>query len=293
MSGNIGLPASSKGTIQFTLNYDLNVLETLKSGTAVLDDRTRRRETHAVLFESGYSITDKWSVDLFLPFVRQERTINQPNLVEDFVATQGLGDAVVLVKHAVTAKVTLGIGVKLPTGASDRTRENGLPLNADLQPGSGALDQLLYANYRTNIGSRPSMTFSGTLIHRFTGSNNSYLGSSTYEFGNETQVVTALADRVVLGPLLLDPSIKVRFRIQGRDQFNGIDFPSSGGAFVFVNPGISAAINPDLSFQFNMSLPVYANVNDTQLSPTYRINTGLYLTIRKKESSESTIPNFN
>ena len=293
MSGNIGLPTSNRGTFQFTLNYDWNVLETLKAGSETLDDRTRRRETHALLFEGGYSFTDRLSLDLFLSFVRQERTINQPGLPQDFVATQGLGDAVLLLKYAVLRNLTAGFGMKLPTGAADRTRDNGLPLNADLQPGSGALDQVLYLNYSTELGFRPSMTIGGTAIHRFTGTNNSYLGASSYRFGNETQLIGAFADRVAVGPLLLDPSLKVRFRKQGRDQFDGADFPSSGGTFVFINPGVAVAINTKLSYQVNVSLPVYTNVYDTQLSPTFRINTGLYLTLQKKDASPSIIPNFN
>ncbi|MEM9324523.1 MAG: hypothetical protein AAGA85_02660 [Bacteroidota bacterium] len=293
MSGNIGLPAANKGTWQFSLNYDLNFLETLKAGSEVLDDRSRRRETHSLLLESGYSITDRLSVDLFLSFVRQERTINPIGLPQDFVATQGLGDAVVLIKYAIWPKITAGFGMKLPTGASDRTRDSGLPLNADLQPGSGALDQLLYLNYSTDVRFRPSMTVGSTVIHRFTGTNNSYLGSSSYRFGNETQVTASIADRIAIGRLLLDPSLNLRLRIQGRDQFNNIDFPSSGGTFLFINPGLAVVLNTKLSYQLNVALPIYAHVNDTQLSPTYRINTGFFFTLPRKSQSQFIIPNVN
>ncbi len=286
MSGNIGLPSSEKGTWQFTVNYDLNVLETLKAGTETLDDQSRRRETHAALIEAGYTISNKWSVDLFLSFVRQERTINQRGFSEDFVYTQGIGDGVLLVKYKVTPKFTAGIGAKLPIGASDRVRSNGTFLNADLQPGSGAWDQVVYGSYTTQLSFRPTLTLSATGIHRFTGTNNNYfdngVSSSTYTFGDETQFIVALADRFILGSVIIDPSLKVRYRRAGRDFFNDAEFPASGGDFVFVNPGLSYAINPKLSYQFNVELPVFARVTDTQLSPTVRFNTGVFVVLPKK-----------
>lgn len=286
MSGNIGLPSSEKGTWQFTANYDLNVLETLKSGTETLDDRSRRRETHAALFEVGYSLSDKWSVDLFLSLVRQERTINQRGFSEDFVYTQGVGDGVLLVKYKLTPKFTAGLGMKLPIGASDRIRSNGTFLNADLQPGSGAWDQVLYLSYTSQLSFRPTLTFSATGIHRFTGTNNNYfdngISSSTYTFGDETQFIVALADRLTFGSIIIDPSLKLRYRKAGRDFFNDAEFPASGGDFVFVNPGLSYAINPKLSYQINVELPIFSRVTDTQLSPTVRFNVGFFVVLPRR-----------
>ncbi len=288
MSGNIGLPSSEKGTWQFTANYDLNVLETLKAGSETLDDRSRRRETHAALIEAGFSINEKWSVDLFLSFVRQERTINQRGFSQDFVYTQGIGDGVLLVKYKVTPKITAGIGVKLPIGSSDRLRANGAFLNADLQPGSGAWDQVLYGSYTTQLSFRSTLTLSATGIHRFTGTNNNYfdngVSSSTYAFGDETQFLIALADRLTFGSMIIDPSIKFRYRRAGRDFFNDAEFPASGGDFIFVNPGLSYALNPKLSYQFNVELPLFSKVTDTQLSPTVRFNTGFFVVLPRKVS---------
>ncbi len=286
MSGNIGLPASDKGTWQFTLNYDWNNLETLKAGSDRLNDDSRRRETHSILVESGYSFSEKLSLDLFFSFVRQERTINQRGLAEDFTYTQGVGDAVALLKYSIYPRLTLGLGLKLPVGSSDRTRPGGLPLNADLQPGSGAWDQIIYANYTTSLKYRPSFTLLSTIIHRFTGTNSSYLSNSTYAFGDETQVIMGVADRILAGKLLLDPSLKFRFRKAARDQFDGQNFPASGGTFVFVNPGLSLPLTPKITYQINVELPLYAKVYETQLSPSIRVNTGFFFTLPRKQSFE-------
>ena len=75
ISGNLGLPPGSGGTWQFSLGNDINVLKTLMDGREVLDDQSRERVTQSILFQSGYSITNRFSADLFFSYVKQERTI--------------------------------------------------------------------------------------------------------------------------------------------------------------------------------------------------------------------------
>lgn len=291
MSGNVGLPKADQGTWQFSLNYDFNNLDTFVTGTEKLNDNSRRRETHSLMLESGYSFTDKLSADIFLSFVRQERTINQFGNT-DFTYTQGLGDAVVLVKYRLLPFLTLGGGLKLPFGKANKTRESGIPLNADLQPGSGALDQILYINASHQLSDRPSFTYFGTGIIRFTGVNDDYFGQ-TYEFGNETQVTIGASDRLTLGSILLDPSLKFQYRKSSADQFNGSDFPASGGQFLFINPGLSVAITPDVSYQVNISLPIHADVEDAQVTPTYRLNTGVFVKLTRKAKFNQDLIDIN
>ena len=280
MSNNIGLPTAEKGFLQVNLNYDWNNLTTLKQETFTLQDNSRQRATHSLLLEIGYSITDKLSVDLFVPTIRQERTIRS-SAGENFVFTEGMGDVVILPKYAITSQITVGIGIKLPTGSSDK-RINGIALNADLQPGSGATDGIFYFAFQNYTKKRPSLGYFGNIIYRQTGNNDSYLGNSTYSFGNELQLIAGLADRFAISSVLIDPSFKLRYRIAGRDLFDESEFPGSGGRFLFVNPGLSVTILKELSWQINASIPVHTFVNDTQLSPTIQINTGLQFKINLK-----------
>ena len=282
MSGNIGMPASNKGTLQFNINYDLNNLQTFKDGRNTVNDRTRERQTHSVLFEFGYSITERLSVDGFFSFVRQERDIETRPNERDFTYTQGIGDAVFLLKYRILKPLTIGYGVKAPLGSSDRTSD-GLSLTADLQPGSGAWDNLLYANYSQQFNFRPSLSYFGTVIYRITGENDQYLESSRYEFGNETQLIAGVSDRFNIGTKMFDPALRFRYRHAERDQFDGFGFPGSGGRFLFINPGVTWVISDRFSYQFNFELPLYADVNEVQLSPSFRINTGIYISFGKRK----------
>ena len=141
LSGNLGLPVADQNTWQFSLSYDLNVLQTLKTGTEKLDERNRKRTTHSIMFETGYTFSKRFSADIFLSYIRQERNIRNPGLPSQNLHTSGIGDAVLLLKYNIITEgpvvLTIGVGPKLPTGASDLTK-NGILLGADLQPGSGA-----------------------------------------------------------------------------------------------------------------------------------------------------------
>ena len=281
MSGNIGMPNANKGVLQVSLSYDLNSLNTLKVGSETLDDATRVRQTHSALVELGYSITDKLSVDALIPYIRQERTTNRNTAFENFTYTQGLGDISLLLKYKVFSWINLGGGIKTPTGKDDIIASFGIPESADLQPGSGAWDYILYGNAIREIPFRKTFTVSSTLLYRFRGVNNDF-GNRSYQFGDEFQVIIGLADRFLLGTQILDPSIRARFRKAGRDFSNDNESPGSGGEFLFLNPGITWAITPSFNYQFNVELPVYSNVQETQLSPTFRVNTGLAIRLFDK-----------
>ncbi|MDN5203432.1 hypothetical protein QQ008_18745 [Fulvivirgaceae bacterium BMA10] len=289
ISSNVGLPAGAAKSLQVTLNYDLNVLKTLKEGTRELADGSRERTTQSFLLGLSYTISDRFAVDGLFSYIRQERFIVRSN---DRVVTNGFGDAVFLLKYRVTAPVNtkhqffIGGGIKLPTGASDLKNNQGLTLILDLQPGSGALDQIAWANYIGQLKFRPSMNFISTFTYRFTGKNNEYLGTQVYELGEELQFVVGLSDRLFIKNVILDPSISLRYRFAGHDQNDGLDQPSTGGDWLFLEPSISYAINPNFSVNAMVNVPIYSRVDGTQLSPTMRFNAGIHYNINLKKKDD-------
>ncbi len=287
ISGNLGLPPGNIGTWQFSLGYDINVLKTLMEGREVLDDQSRERVTQSILFQSGYTLSTRFSADVFLSYVKQERIINQFGRT-DFTTTNGIGDAAFLLKYNLTKpsskkiSFTIAAGPKIPTGRSDLTRKDGIPLNADLQPGSGSWDGLLWANGRYSLDFRPSFTISSTAIYSIKGKNNQYLGSQTYQFGNELQAIISVNDNFLVGKRMFDASLNLRYRKALRDRFNDQDMPSTGGQWLFLAPGLAYNVTPNITVNANFEIPVYKQVEGTQLSPTYRINAGAFFKINRK-----------
>ena len=281
VASNLGMPASEAGTLQTSIGYDVNVLETLKSGNTRLDDDSRSRKTKSYLLELGYSISDRFSIDAFLSYVKQERNIFQFNNT-NFSSTSGIGDAVLLLKYRAfqsstsNASLHLGIGTKLPTGASDLTNEQGLTLNADLQPGSGAFDWISWGQYNYELPASPSTVINASVIHSVKGTNTNYLGSQNYRFGNELQVALGISHRIIVNSQILDPSLIFRYRLQKEDRIDNFITPSTGGNWLFLTPGLSYWINPNLSFEGIFSLPIRSDITGTQVTPTYRFRTSLF-----------------
>ena len=284
LSGNLGLPIADQNTWQFSLSYDLNVLQTLKTGTEKLDERNRKRITHSILFETGYTFSKRFSADIFLSYVRQERNIRNPGLPSQNVHTNGIGDAVLLLKYNILIEgpvvLTIGIGPKLPTGASDLTK-NGILLGADLQPGSGAWDGIFWSYLVHQLSSRKSTNLSLVSSLRITGTNQDFRQSQSYRFGNEFQLIAGISDRILLGKILVDPSLSIRYRKALQDETDRIEIPNTGGDWIFINPAIGISISKQLAFNFGFELPLYANITGTQLTPSYRINTGFFYIINR------------
>ena len=263
------------------------MLRTLKEDSNELKDNSRDRITRSILAEVSYGFTERIAADVFMSYVIQERTINQFGKT-DFISTHGLRDMVLLFKYRISnprdtrQNLMIGIGSKIPTGRSDFTREDGIILSADLQPGSGAWDALMYGFYNRSFGFRPSMGFSASVVYGLKGINPDYFNGQSYQFGNEILAQLAIVEKFTLGKQIFDLGLTLRYRHQGEDEFNQRAFPNTGGYFLFLTPVTTYFITSGMSLNFSADLPIYAHVTGTQLAPTYRFNIGVFLLINKK-----------
>lgn len=286
LSNNIGLDFLNKGGLQIGVTYDYNYLNTLNNGTENLDDNSRLRITHSGLLNLGYAITDNISTEILLTWVNQRRKITQISTTLD--QTSGIGDGIVLFKYRFKKflgenNFAIGIGSKLPLGSSTKTNNQGITFNADLQPGSNAFDVIYFLQYNKSTVFRPSFTIGSRLVYRATGTNNDYLGDTTYKFGNELQAYLSFSDQFLINKTLIGPSLSFKYRHADLDKIGGSDLNNTGGDWIFVIPNFSIDLGANIAFLARAELPVYSNVRGTQLTPTYRISTGLLITLTPKQ----------
>ncbi|RLD20920.1 MAG: hypothetical protein DRI69_05265, partial [Bacteroidetes bacterium] len=121
----------------------------------------------------------------------------------------------------------------------------------------------------------------GTISYRATGSNKTYLEDQTYTFGDEFQITAGIADRFLIGNQIFDPSVSFKYRKVQSDNRDEFDLPSTGGEWVFIRPGLIYQATPIISIQSNIELPLYANLNGTQVTTTYRINVSVIVSFQK------------
>ena len=281
LSGNIGLPYADDQSLQVSLSYDLNLLRDLKAGTETLNDNSRERTTNTYLLQIGYSFSPRISFEVLLPYITQKREITQFGRVTE-TSTSGLGDLAVLLKYSLVNNpswlLQAGAGLKFATGSSNEM-DGPITLTADLQPGSGASDALLWSSASYIFGNRPSMSLNAVVSCRITGSNDEYLNVFTYEFGNEVSAILGMADQFVLGGSVFNPSLALRYRKAQTDRQNDVELPNTGGEWLFLKPGIIYKLPSNKSLSLNTEIPLIADVGGTQLTPTIRVNLGFLFTI--------------
>ena len=292
LSGNIGFTGAEAGTLQAELSYDLNYLETLKDGSEVYQGNSRRRITQSLLLKSGYSITRWLAVDALFTYVFQERQVSV--LDQTFrVNTRGVGDALILPKFTLSNistsghEIQLGLGLKVPLGRTDVKDERGITLNADLQPGSGSWDMITWTYFARQFRSRPSMVVSVRILARFNGMNQEYLGTQTYQFGRSGQVYLSLGDQLLIGNKIFAPSLSLRFRGAGPDRINGHELDNTGGQWINIIPALSWHITQNTILNLVPEIPLYSKVNGIQLTPTFRMQLGIYYRFGQKKEDKS------
>lgn len=285
LSNNIGLPFLEKGGSQFGVFYDYNNLNTLNEGGKKLQDNSRLRITNSILFNFSYNITERLLVEGLISWVNQKREITQlSNLNLD--ESSGIGDGVLLLRYMILNKenysLIAGIGGKVPIGSTKEVNDLGIRLNADLQPGSNSFDILFTSTLIKRFNFRRTTNLIGRLTYRKTGVNSEYQEINEYKFGNEIQGFLGVSDSFLVWKQILNPSLSFKYRKAYADKLNNTKIANTGGDWLFLISSVSLKITPKINFSTSLEVPLYANVDGIQLTPTYRINTGISIQFSKK-----------
>ena len=164
-----------------------------------------------------------------------------------------------------TRKLTVGVGVKSPTGTTSEEGVDGTLVHAMMQPGSGSWDALFLINYMR--GYYP-LVLQANLFYQLTTE-----GRSGYEFGNQLALDLVaryqVADYVNLGIELnginaaKDKDHDGRFSSPVTSMVDNID--NTGLTSVFLSPSVQFKVpNSSVSFELKYQQPIYQDVNGYQ-----------------------------
>ncbi len=282
--GSLELPAMPAGQWQFALTYERNTLQDVVAGSERLDDSFRERIVNTMMLETSYGLSDRWSLSALVSMIQQRRSIQSPlsSNIMDRLDTRGIGDAVVLLKYNVMPltmstqrELTLGAGPKIPVGKHD-LRSNGILAPADMQPGTGAWDAVAWAYFYQGFLPTTRLNVFGNVSARYTGTN-----SFDYRFGNEFITTLSTSYRT---DTFFNVSMSLRYRNVTPDQRFGEDIANTGGQWFMVIPGINFKIAQDWTLRTTAQLPVYRELNGTQLTTSYRFSVSLFYVLNKSKS---------
>lgn len=218
-----------------------------------------------------YTLDRNWSVSLQLPYVMRDHrhVFNDAVPVTETWSLAGFGDLRALATYQIPLNQgTIGVrmGAKLPTGSTKETNADGATAERALQPGTGTTDAIAGLYYYRRLQGDAATLFAQVLWQRPHDAHRDYAAGE--------QIALDLGLRYAL---TLETSAMLQLNVQTKARDHGAEAEpdESGGRFVFLSPGVSHALTPNLQGYVFVQLPLYQYVNGTQLTADWAALAGL------------------
>ena len=210
--------------------------------------------------ELRYTPSTHWVFGVRVPY-QVENRLERPGTADQ--TASGLGDVTVSVKHRFYRWVgpwadrhaAVEVGLKLPTGATDRPADPGLPvtLRHRLQPGTGSTDGLIDFVYQQ---ARRRWVFAADAGYRLNGE-----GDGGYREGDEARL--NLSTQYVLFPRdYARPGHEVFAVLEGtlvdagEDRLRGRTLPGTDRTAVLIAPGLQYFATERLFLDLSVQVPL-------------------------------------
>jgi Putative MetA-pathway of phenol degradation len=267
----------------------------------------------------GYGVTADFTISARLPVVVRTdiKEAAHEHLGEDappvgtveFLGdSAGIGDLTLLGQYrfyhnrATRTELALLLGVKAPTGVTDRQADTGELFHAEFQPGSGSWDGLFGAAATKRIG---PWSFDANVLYILAteGTQDTDLGDRfLYNAAVSYRLARGTSEGLVpmkLGALpepmwhggpgkhqrshfhqeapsgpALDLILELNGEWQARQVEHGVKDPNSGGNSLYLAPGLRFSKDNWSSF-VSVGIPIINDLNGIQAEPEVRVLTGV------------------
>ncbi|HUI44478.1 MAG TPA: TonB-dependent receptor [Nitrospirota bacterium] len=189
--------------------------------------------------------------------------------------TSSLGDIKVMGRYqGLTQRHNVGVlfGLKLPTGSytdtgtsTDPTAPGPVPIDRGLQPGTGTTDVIVGAYYTDGLSQNVNY-FAQALYQKALDSRDQY------KPGEGLNLTVGL---LYAGFLNFSPLVQLNYRYVVHDEGDNADQVNTGGTLLYISPGITASISPQVAVYGFVQVPVYQDLNGVQLAPRYTASLGV------------------
>ncbi len=163
-------------------------------------------------------------------------------------------------------------GVKFPTGRDDFRLSNGEKLEPSSQPGSGAYDFQAGLAYSRFLTSHITLDTSGAYTFR--------TEHDDFQVGDRIDLGLAVAYRITES-IREFPNISVFGEMLGvilmKDEESGEENPNSGGATMYLSPGVRVRWTENISLSVAPAFPVIQELNGDQVRTRFKL--GVVLSI--------------
>jgi len=286
ISNNIGARTVEQSVFSIRLNYDANILKSFYTGNEKLGDGTIKRFSQSSFLHAIYGGNNRVSVNTVFSYVNHRRSL--VNSTEQ-TSVSGVGDIVLLLQFGIITKprhsLFIGIGPKIPIGKNELKDQSGIVFATDLQPGTGSWDAIANIGYTRQGFLKQGMNFSAIFISKINTHSDRFNGAQRYKYGNDFQLLSGISDSHLIKKIILEPGLFFRFWHRTEDFADDFPFPNTGGSWMYIVPIINIkTVVPDISVFLSSEIPIYQDLNGTQLSTTIRFSVGLQYNLKLKRN---------
>ncbi len=253
----------------------------------------------------AYGLTDDLTVLARLPFVRRtdvreglhfhEHPVlgEHVNVIETLGDASGVGDVTLLGQYRFLKDAASGfemaalLGIKLPTGKTSETANEGERFEAEFQPGSGSWDGQF--GLAATLREGPWSFDTSALYHLVTE------GTQDTDLGDRLLYGVALSFRVMGGPaaeehvhsdgavhlhkpspkaLAIDAVLELNGEWHDKQSAGNETDHNSGGHTLYLSPGVRLSAG-DWSGFASVGIPVVEDMNGLQPDPDWKFVTGV------------------
>ena len=269
----------TKDLFVVSANYEYEYLGDAMYGTGPIPNINQEVTTMStVSVFASYGVTEWFGAAVVLPFrsITNDKILlpgqydNQYQGGKYIRHAAGLGDVVLMLNFAPPLPDALpgllfSAGVKLANGSTHAVDEYGSRFADLLQVGSGSMDPIFSVSLS---GAFDSLFFSGMLFTRIISRENVY----GYKYGNEFQGIFSMeymhGEKMIAG-------LGLNHVYTARDYFQyGKIARKRGGTWLYLAPKLGVRATENLSLEARLPLPMYQNVNESQLTSDYQLHVG-------------------
>lgn len=269
----------TRDLLVLSVNYEYEHLGDAMYGTGPIPNINQEvTSMSTVSVFASYGVKDWFGAAVVLPFrsITNDKILlpgqydNQYQGGEYIRHAAGLGDVVLMLNFAPPLPESLpgllfSAGVKLANGSTHAVDEYGERFADLLQVGSGSMDPIFSVSLSRAF---ENLFFNGMLFTRIISRENVY----GYKYGNEFQGIFSMdymhGDKLVAG-------VSMNHVYTSRDYFQyGRIARKRGGTWLYLAPKLGIRATESLSLEARLPLPVYQNVNESQLTSDYQLHVG-------------------
>lgn len=272
MPGMFRIGVSYESITMDKLQYGRNRVSV---GQITVDHDELETINQRAVLNADYGVSSQLSFNVMAPYVVREHShIHHGDDGDELEhwSFSGIGDVMVHGTYVLLQSMSpdlpyfaLTAGIKLPTGATNKSNEHGEEAEVTIQPGTGSYDGVLSLNGRYIVGTVKSLNGSYTVLPltsnitvRINGK-----GKDDYRIGNE--VVGSIGTMIELDQRLR-LLLQFNARSMGRSEMGmtGEERSNTGGTWVFLTPGVGSELFSNVNFFLYAQIPLYQNVHGVQ-----------------------------